>query len=147
MNRRPSSRCCRTSRAAYHGSMAVVSSMASSGSCDLGRHGPTCRRNFGSYTTCYNRFVRRRRAGVWGRIIALAGAYDSAVQMIDTLIVRVHQQGPCITRNRRQSMGRSRGGLTSKIHEVVDTNGLPVRLQRRPARRATTGSRTNCYRA
>jgi transposase len=25
-------------------------------------------------------------------------------------------------------MGRSRGGLTSKIHAVVDTNGLPVRL-------------------
>jgi len=25
-------------------------------------------------------------------------------------------------------MGRSRGGLTSKIHAPVDTNGLPVRL-------------------
>ena len=25
-------------------------------------------------------------------------------------------------------MGRSRGGLTSKIHTVVDTNRLPVRL-------------------
>ena len=25
-------------------------------------------------------------------------------------------------------MGRSRGGLTSKIHALVDTNGLPVRL-------------------
>jgi len=25
-------------------------------------------------------------------------------------------------------MGRSRGGLTSKIHAVVDTDGLPVRL-------------------
>jgi hypothetical protein len=38
----------------------------------------------------------------------------------------VHQHGACVTRNRRQSMGRSRGGLTSKIHAVVDTNGLPV---------------------
>jgi transposase len=28
----------------------------------------------------------------------------------------------------RQSMGRSRGGLTSKIHALVDSNGLPVRL-------------------
>ena len=27
-----------------------------------------------------------------------------------------------------RSMGRSRGGLTNKIHAVVDTNGLPVRL-------------------
>jgi transposase len=85
--------------------------------------------NFGPYTTCYNRFVRWRRAGVWARIMnALAGAHDAAVQMIDTSIVRVHQHGACITRNRRQSMGRSRGGLTSKIHAVVDTNGLPVRL-------------------
>ena len=59
---------------------------------------------------------------------ALAAAYDAAVQMIDTSIVCVHQHGACITRNRRQSMGRSRGGLTSKIHAVFDTNGLPVRL-------------------
>jgi len=59
---------------------------------------------FGPYTTCYNRFVRWRRAGVWGRIIeALAAAHDAAVQMIDTSIVRVHQHGACITRNRRQS--------------------------------------------
>jgi transposase len=84
---------------------------------------------FGPYTTCYNRFVRWRRAGVWGRMIdALAAAHDAAVQMIDTSIVRVRQHGACITRNQRQSMGRSRGGLTSKIHAVVDSNGLPVRL-------------------
>jgi transposase len=85
--------------------------------------------SFGPYTTCYNRFVRWRRAGVWANIMnALAGAHDAAVQMIDTSIVRVHQHGACITRNRRQSMGRSRGGLTSKIHALVDANGLPVRL-------------------
>jgi transposase len=85
--------------------------------------------NFGPYTTCYNRFVRWRRAGVWGGIMnALAATHDAAVQMIDTSIIRVHQHAACIARNRRQSMGRSRGGLTSKIHAVVDTNGLPVRL-------------------
>ena len=85
--------------------------------------------SFGPYTTCYNRFVRWRRAGVWAKIMnTLAGAHDDAVKMIDTSIVRVHQHGACLTRNRRQSRGRSRGGLTSKIHAVVDTNGLPVRL-------------------
>jgi transposase len=85
--------------------------------------------NFGPYTTCYNRFVRWRRAGVWGGLMnALAATHDVAVQMIDTSIIRVHQHAACIGRNRRQSMGRSRGGLTSKIHAVVDTNGLPVRL-------------------
>jgi transposase len=66
-----------------------------------------------------------------GRVMnALAGAHDAAVQMIDTSIVRVHQHGACISRNGRQCMGRSRGGLTSKIHALVDTNGLPVRLAR-----------------
>jgi transposase len=71
---------------------------------------------FGPYTTCYNRFVRWRRAGVWSGIIdALAGAHDAAVQMIDTSIVRVHQHGACITRNQHQSMGRTRGGLTSEF--------------------------------
>lgn len=50
--------------------------------------------DFGPYTTCYNRFVRWRRAGVWAKFMnVLAGAHDAAVQVIDTSIVRVHQQG------------------------------------------------------
>jgi len=73
--------------------------------------------------------VRWRRAGVWDKILdALAAAHDAGVQIIDTSIVRVHQHAACVARNREQSMGRSRGGLTSKIRAVVDTNGLPVRL-------------------
>jgi len=88
---------------------------------------------FCPYTTYYNRFVRWRRAG--GRILdALASAHDAAVQMIDTSIVRVHQHGACITKNQRQLLGRSRGGLTSKIHAVVDRNGLPVRLALSPGK-------------
>ena len=59
---------------------------------------------------------------------ALTTTHDASVQVIDTSIVRVHQHAACIRRNRRQSIGRSRGGLTSKIHAVVDSNGLPVRL-------------------
>src|ERR1700688_481395 len=35
---------------------------------------------YGPHTTCYNRFVRWRRAGVWDRIMdALAAAHDAAV--------------------------------------------------------------------
>ena len=65
--------------------------------CDL----PVC---YGPRTTCYNRFVRWRRAGVWDRIMdSLAAAHDAAVQMIDTSIVRVHQYAACISRNRSQS--------------------------------------------
>ena len=51
---------------------------------------------YGPHTTCYNRFVRWRRAGGWDQIMdALAAADDAAVQMIDTSIVRVHQHGSC----------------------------------------------------
>ena len=85
--------------------------------------------DYGPHTTCYNRFVRWRRAGVWDQIMdALASTHNAAVQIIDTSIVRVHQQGACVADNREQHMGRSRGGLTSKIHGVVDANGLPVQL-------------------
>jgi transposase len=55
---------------------------------------------YGPRTTCYNRFVRWRRAGVWDQIMeALAAGHDAAVQMIDTSIVRVHQHGACIADN------------------------------------------------
>ena len=77
---------------------------------------------FGPYTTCYNRFIRWRRAGVWSRIMAAFAA---------------------IARNRKQSMGRSRGGLTSKIHAMVDSNGLPSGSRLQPEKRTTTGSRSN----
>ncbi len=63
---------------------------------------------------------------------ALAAGHDAAVQMIDTSVVRVHQDGACIADNKHQEMGRSREGLTCKIHAVVDTNGLPVHLALTP---------------
>ena len=88
---------------------------------------------YGPRTTCYNRFVRWRWAGIWDQIMdALAAGHDAAVQMIDTSVVRVHQHGACVADNNHQDMGRSRGSLTSKIHAVVDTNGLPVHLALTP---------------
>ena len=96
---------------------------------------------YGPYTTCYNRFVRWWRAGVWDEITeAMAAPDEAAVQMIDTSVVRVHQHGACIAGNREQHMGRSRGGLTNKVHAVVDANGLPLRLASLPARLMIIGS-------
>lgn len=47
---------------------------------------------YGPYTTCYNRFNRWRKAGVWDRLMdAIIAAYDGDVQMIDSSVVRVHQ--------------------------------------------------------
>jgi hypothetical protein len=81
-----------------------------------------------SRTTCYNRFVGGRLAYGTASWMRWPAGRDSVVQMIDTSVVRVHQHGACIAANREQHMGRSRGGLTSKIHAVVDAVGLPVQL-------------------
>src|SRR6476646_4634387 len=55
-----------------------VSSTASFGCWDLARHGVICRNVM---TSCYNRFVRWRRASVWRRLMdALAAAHDAAIQ-------------------------------------------------------------------
>lgn len=48
---------------------------------------------YGPRTTCYNRFVRWRKAGVWDRMMdAITAAYDGDIQMIDSTSVRAHQQ-------------------------------------------------------
>lgn len=59
---------------------------------------------------------------------ALTVTRDGAVQMIDTSMVRVQQHAACIADSGNQAVGRSRGGLASKLHVVVDRNGLPLRL-------------------
>jgi transposase len=85
--------------------------------------------HFGPYTTCYNRFNRWRKAGIWDTILeAVSHVREAAVQMLDTTIVRVHQHAACIKPDERNCTGRSRGGLTTKIHAVVDARGLPIRL-------------------
>ena len=54
---------------------------------------------YGPRTTCYNRFNRWRKAGVWGRLMdAITEAYDGDVQMIDSSSVRVHQHAGCAKR-------------------------------------------------
>jgi transposase len=48
---------------------------------------------YGPRTTCYNRFVRWRKAGVWDRLMdAITAAHDGKIQMIDSTSVRAHQQ-------------------------------------------------------
>ena len=49
-------------------------------------------KEYGPRTTCYNRFVRWRAAGVWYRVLSwITEAYDGDLQMIDSTVVRVHQ--------------------------------------------------------
>jgi len=54
---------------------------------------------YGPYTTCYNRFVRWRKAGVWDQLLASASAaFDGELVMIDSSSIRVHQHGAALKR-------------------------------------------------
>ena len=49
---------------------------------------------FGPHMTCYNRFVRWRKRGVWDRLFTeLAKAHDGDLQFVDSSSVRLHQHG------------------------------------------------------
>jgi transposase len=99
---------------------------------------------YGPPTTCAKRFRRWRKIGIWARIFAeITKAYNGDLQMFDSSSIRVHQHAA--NREREQTgakataaaghvpdvrwMGRSRGGLTTKTHVLVDTNGPPLALK------------------
>ncbi|WP_443193022.1 IS5 family transposase [Novosphingobium sp. KACC 22771] len=86
---------------------------------------------YGPSTTCYNRFVRWRKAGVWDRLLsAVPAGFNGELVMIDSTCVRVHQHGATAKKGSfDHGMGRSRGGLTSKLHALVDAEGRPVGLR------------------
>jgi len=59
-----------------------------------GRYGPP--------TTCYNRFRRWTKAGIWDRIMdAIIEAYHGDIQMIDGTSVRVHHSAATLKKATR----------------------------------------------
>ncbi|WP_182356153.1 IS5 family transposase [Komagataeibacter europaeus] len=88
--------------------------------------------------------VRRRlrrwcEGGVIERIFRhLAADRDNEYMMIDSTIVRAHQHSAGARKKggADQAIGRSRGGLISKIHAIVDAAGKAVALSLTPGQRA-----------
>ncbi|MFI6791950.1 IS5 family transposase [Nonomuraea sp. NPDC050383] len=76
---------------------------------------------YGPWQTIYQRFRRWSAEGTWQRLLEhvqahddAAGAVDWSAVCVDSTIVRAHQ------------LGRSRGGLTTKLHLATDGRGLPL---------------------
>jgi transposase len=68
---------------------------------------------------------------------AVTAAHDGDVQMIDSSSVRVHQHAAnTIESGGDRCMGRSRGGLTTKIHALTDAHGLQLELVLTPGQAA-----------
>lgn len=85
---------------------------------------------FGHWHRVYVRYNRWSLKGEWDRIFkTLSADYDLEYVMVDGSIVRVHQHGaPKRTEQDSEAVGKSRGGLSTKIHAAVDALGNPVRL-------------------
>ena len=88
---------------------------------------------FDDWKIVYQRFSRWAKSGVFERIFKLlSNDHDNEYMMIDATIVRAHQHSAGAKKNGPQAIGRSRGGLTTKIHALVDALGNPVAVMLSP---------------
>jgi transposase len=86
---------------------------------------------FGDFPVIHTRFRRWSKTGVWERVFqALCCEADNEYAAIDATIVRAHQHsaGAKASCAEDEDISRSRGGLSTKIHAVVDALGNPVVL-------------------
>jgi transposase len=86
---------------------------------------------FGDWKNTHKRFSRWAASGVWESLFkTLADDPDNEYAMIDATIVRAHQHSAGARKKGGydQAIGRSRGGLTTKIHVIVDALGNPLAL-------------------
>jgi transposase len=84
---------------------------------------------FGDWRNEHRRVSRRTKPADWHRVSQhLAADADNEWAMIDSTIVRAHQHSAGAPKKggQDQAIGRSRGGLRTKIHTLVDSLGAPI---------------------
>jgi transposase len=84
---------------------------------------------FGAWKKVHTRFCRWAKTGLWERVFRrLAGDADNEYATIDSTIVRArqHSAGAAKKGGGDEAIGRSRGGLSTKIRATVDALGNPT---------------------
>src|SRR6516164_6363320 len=81
---------------------------------------------FGDWKNTHRRFSRWAKKGVWQRLFEhLAADADNEYAIIDSTIVRAHQHSAgAPKKDDDHAIGRSKGGLSTKIHDLVDADAL-----------------------
>ncbi|UPL51070.1 IS5 family transposase [Hymenobacter sublimis] len=79
----------------------------------------------GNWHTTYTRFQRWARSGVWQRVFeAVQDEAALHTLLVDSTTVRAHQHASGARKKTDpQALGRSRGGLTTKMHVAADARG------------------------
>ncbi|MGK9264234.1 IS5 family transposase [Sinorhizobium meliloti] len=87
---------------------------------------------YGPHKTLYNRFIRWSRLGVFDRIFAaLAGEGPKPGRiMIDATHLKAHRTAASLLKKGMfpRRIGRTKGGLNSKLHAICDAEGRPLVL-------------------
>jgi transposase len=85
---------------------------------------------FGHWHRVFQRFNRWCKKGVFTQIFAVLRDPDLEVLMLDSTVIRAHQHsaGQKNSTAEQEQLGRSRGGVSTKIHVAVDGLGKPTRI-------------------
>ena len=86
---------------------------------------------FGPWSTIYNRFNRWSKAGIWDKNLeAIVDSNNVDIVMVDATSIRAHPFAAKLKKtDKRRCLGRSRGGLGTKIHASNNQDGLPLKLE------------------
>src|SRR5206468_8789931 len=85
---------------------------------------------FGDWHNLFQLFNRWRKKGVFTRIFEVVRCPDLEVLMLDSTVIRAHQHSAEQKNStpEQEQLGRSRGGVSTKIHVAVDGLGKPTKI-------------------
>ncbi|HAC00225.1 MULTISPECIES: IS5 family transposase [Brevundimonas] len=88
---------------------------------------------YGPHKTLYNRWKRWSEAGVFVRMMeGLSGAQaERRTVMIDATYLKAHRTASSLRGKKGglgRLIGRTKGGMNTKLHAVTDANGRPISL-------------------
>ncbi len=82
---------------------------------------------FGEAGTAYRRFRRWARKGLWDELFVDGIPTDAlATVMVDSTVCKAQRFASGARGGGEEALGRSRGGLTTKIHALADALGRPL---------------------
>jgi transposase len=92
-------------------------------------------KQFGPWKSVYTRWRRWCREGLWAHLFkTIAGRGFGQIRSMDTTCIKVHMHGANPAGGQTaQAMGRTKGGLNTKLAMIVDALGRPVAMRLAPA--------------